>query len=81
MARITPMKAIRLKCLDCCCDGMLEIRACSVTECPLWRFRLGLHPLTIKNSKNPFLQAKNFSELENKMASEVVDIVSELKEK
>lgn len=39
--RITRKKAIRLKCLDCCCDRANEVRLCTATNCPLWRFRLG----------------------------------------
>lgn len=34
-------KAIRLKCLDCCCGSAYEVRLCPVRQCPLWRFRLG----------------------------------------
>ena len=34
-------KAIRLKCLDCCCGSVYEVRLCPVRKCPLWRFRLG----------------------------------------
>lgn len=40
----TPIKAIRAKCLDCCCDSFLEVRLCSVTECPLFPYRLGHRP-------------------------------------
>jgi hypothetical protein len=39
--RITRAKAIRLKCLDCCCNQYAEIRLCEIKECPLWRFRMG----------------------------------------
>ena len=39
--RITRGKAIRLKCLDCCCGSALEVRRCESTKCPLWRFRMG----------------------------------------
>lgn len=39
--RITRGKAIRLKCLDCCCGNNAEVRRCSVTNCPLWRYRMG----------------------------------------
>lgn len=39
--KITRKKAIRLKCLDCCCDKANEVRLCPATGCPLWRFRLG----------------------------------------
>ena len=39
--RITRGKAIRLKCLDCCCGNNAEVRWCPVTDCPLWRYRMG----------------------------------------
>ena len=39
--RITRGKAIRLKCLDCCCGNSAEVRRCPVTNCPLWRYRMG----------------------------------------
>lgn len=41
MERITRAKAIRLKCLDCTCNQPAEIRRCPVTECALWRYRMG----------------------------------------
>lgn len=41
MERLTRTKAIRMKCLDCCCDNMAEVRKCPVTNCPLWRYRMG----------------------------------------
>lgn len=39
--RITRGKAIRLKCLDCCCGNSAEVRRCPATKCPLWRYRMG----------------------------------------
>ncbi len=41
---ITAMKAIRLKCLSCCCWFTPEIRDCQITDCPLWPFRMGKYP-------------------------------------
>ena len=41
MERISRSKAIRLKCLDCCCDQAAEVRKCPATDCPLWRYRMG----------------------------------------
>lgn len=38
---LTRSKAIRLKCLDCCCGNKAEVRRCSIDTCPLWRFRMG----------------------------------------
>lgn len=39
--RVTRSKAIRQKCLDCCCGSNVEVRLCPVIKCPLWRYRLG----------------------------------------
>ena len=39
--RITRGKAIRLKCLDCCCGSSTEVRKCPAEDCPLWRYRMG----------------------------------------
>ena len=39
--RITRGKAIRLKCLDCCCGNSGEVRRCELRKCPLWPFRMG----------------------------------------
>ena len=41
MERLSRSKAIRMKCMDCTCDNMSEIRNCPATHCPLWRFRMG----------------------------------------
>lgn len=39
--RVSRSKAIRLKCLDCCCGQPSEVRKCPAVDCPLWRFRMG----------------------------------------
>ena len=39
--RITRGRAIRLKCLDCCCGSAWEVRLCENRQCPLWRYRMG----------------------------------------
>ena len=41
MERVGRSKAIRLKCIDCCCGNTAEVRKCPATNCPLWRFRMG----------------------------------------
>jgi hypothetical protein len=41
MKRITPLKAIRKKCLDCMCGSAKEVRLCPSTDCPLYPFRMG----------------------------------------
>jgi hypothetical protein len=56
-SNISPLKAIRLKCLDCSCGSAPEVRACVFTECSLYPFRFGKNPNrkglgNIKNIKN-----------------------------
>lgn len=41
---LTPMKAIRLKCLDCCIGQKEEVRNCTCTDCTLYPFRMGHRP-------------------------------------
>jgi hypothetical protein len=48
MARVTskgvptPMKTMRLKCLDCC--GHQRNEFCGSVGCPLWPYRMGRNP-------------------------------------
>ena len=42
--RLTPIKAIRAKCLDCCCWQSNEVKLCTVTDCALYPYRLGHNP-------------------------------------
>ena len=44
MKTLTPIKAIRAKCLDCSCYQPKEIRLCPVIKCPLWPYRMGKRP-------------------------------------
>ena len=39
--RNTRGKAIRLKCLECCCGNSAEVRRCPAERCPLGRYRMG----------------------------------------
>jgi len=40
----TPLKAMRLKCLDCCCGSSKEVERCVVTTCALYPYRFGKRP-------------------------------------
>ena len=42
--KTTPVKAIKAKCLDCCCGDRNEVKECTAKDCPLWSFRLGKNP-------------------------------------
>lgn len=41
---LTPIKAIRAKCLDCMCDSAQEVRLCPCQDCPLYPYRMGRNP-------------------------------------
>jgi len=40
----TPIKAIRDKCLDCCCGSTKEVRLCTIINCALYPYRFGRRP-------------------------------------
>lgn len=44
MAERTPIKAIRAKCIDCCCGNLKEVRLCTTILCPLHEYRMGHRP-------------------------------------
>jgi hypothetical protein len=50
---MTVLKAIRQKCLDCCCYQPSEVAKCTATKCALHPFRMG---------KNPFRQKRVLSD-------------------
>lgn len=50
---MTPIQAIRAKCLDCCCCQVNEVKLCTAIRCPLWPFRLG---------KNPNIKPREYTE-------------------
>ncbi len=41
---MTPLKAIRRKCLECCCGQYKEVRLCPSKDCSLYPFRFGKNP-------------------------------------
>ena len=41
---LTPVKAIRAKCLDCCCGNTAEVRRCPAQNCSLHPYRMGKRP-------------------------------------
>ena len=44
MKELTPLKAIRVKCLDCCVGSSYEVRICHISDCPLHPYRFGKNP-------------------------------------
>ena len=56
MAKVmTPMKAIRAKCLDCCSGSIKAVKFCTCdgvhsAACPLWALRFGRRPYSVSRS-------------------------------
>lgn len=42
--KLTPIKAIRAKCLDCSNGSWQEVKLCPVKNCPLFPYRFGHRP-------------------------------------
>lgn len=54
---MTPLKAIREKCLDCCCGSAKEVKLCELTTCALHPFRFGKNSLVKRNLSEEQRQA------------------------
>ena len=48
-----PLKALRARCLDCCCGSAPEVRKCTAVACPSWPFRMGTNPFREKRVLSP----------------------------
>ncbi len=55
---MTPMKAIRAKCLDCCCGQANEVKLCPCVDCTLYPYRFGKNPTRAGIGGNPVLCEK-----------------------
>ena len=68
---MSPMEAIRARCLDCCAGSSDEVRKCVAMACPSWPFRAGKNPWRAPISeerrealrqRTPFSSRPQFSE-------------------
>lgn len=67
---MTPLKAIRKKCLDCSGYSAKEVRECVIPDCSLYPYRMGRNPATkgqgrienIRNSDKAPTQLRVFDE-------------------
>lgn len=50
---MTPMRAIRAKCLDCCCENAAEVRRCTIPNCSLYPYRFGHRPKSNLSAEPP----------------------------
>lgn len=72
---ITPIKAIRAKCLECTEGQTVYIRLCSAVGCPLWDCRMGSKP-----TSSPLYDKELFREHADLRASEFSVIIDALVE-
>ena len=63
---LTPVKAIRAKCLDCMGGHTKEVRMCDSVDCPLYPFRLGKNPNMQANRTPAQLEALEKGRLSQK---------------
>lgn len=47
--KMSPLKAIKTKCLECSNNQIGEVRNCTITDCALYPFRKGHNPYIHKN--------------------------------
>ncbi len=60
-----PLRAIRAKCLDCCCGSASEVRKCVAVDCSLWPFRIGVNPFRKKRTLSAEQKRKMAERLSN----------------
>jgi hypothetical protein len=41
---MSPLQALRARCLDCCAQQSREVAVCTAVGCPSWPFRMGTDP-------------------------------------
>ena len=46
--KVPVLKAVRAKCLNCCCWSKVEVALCPCEDCALWPFRFGKNPYNSK---------------------------------
>lgn len=68
----SPLKAIREKCLDCCCGFKNEIRLCNIKNCALYPFRFG---------HNPYKKKKEYTDEELEVLKERLKMARQSRQK
>lgn len=52
---MSTLRAVRRKCLDCCCGSSKEVQLCTAVDCPIWEYRFGKMPKTAKRYHGDYL--------------------------
>lgn len=64
-----PVKAIRAKCLDCCCGSAHAVSLCPCEDCSLFPFRFGKNPYRAKREYTEEQRAAMRDRLKNSVSS------------
>ncbi|MBN1275560.1 hypothetical protein JXA12_04695 [Candidatus Woesearchaeota archaeon] len=75
---LTPMRAIRKKCLDCSGGSYKEVRLCPVVNCPLWHLRFGKRKTTLSPELFPLLDRSLMRETFNLSADQAEKKIFEM---
>ena len=68
----SPIKAIRAKCLDCCCGQANEVKLCTCKDCPLYAFRFGKNPYLYTEEQRQARAERMRKMVEAREASKIV---------
>ena len=68
---MTALKAIRAKCLDCCCGSSHEVKLCPCPDCPLHSFRFGHNPKVQREVTPAQLEALKKARLSRKRPDKI----------
>jgi hypothetical protein len=71
---VTKTRAIREKCRGCSGNQWKEIFLCTVTDCPLWTFRLGVSPSTKSYKLRIEKARRRFKTDLDEMATDGIDV-------
>ena len=58
---LTPLKAIRAKCIECSCGQTKEIKLCNLKNCPLYPYRMGKRPKNDESIDKGDIEEKTIS--------------------
>lgn len=71
----SPIRAIRLKCLDCTCGSLKEVENCPIEKCALHPFRFGRNPFRKPASeKQRAAASERMKKLQEKKRAEGRDV-------
>lgn len=70
---LTPIKAIRTKCLDCCCGSAKEVELCPIPDCSLYPYRFGKNPNIKLSDEQKARRAAHFKNKASQQAAQSID--------